>query len=59
LAELELDAREVIAARRDDYNRVRPHSGLANRTPDEFRDHNLALAATTGSDQNFSPGLSL
>lgn len=51
------EARAVLAAWRDDYNRVRPHSALANRTPEEFRDHHLALAATTGSGQNFSPGL--
>jgi putative transposase len=53
------EARAVLAAWRDDYNRVRPHSALANKTPEEFRDHYLALAATTGSGQNFSPGLSL
>ena len=38
----------MLAAWRDDYNRVRPHSALANRTPEEFRSHYLALAATTG-----------
>jgi putative transposase len=53
------EARTMLAARRDDYNQVRPHSALANKTPQEFRDHQLALAATTGSGQNFSPGLSL
>jgi putative transposase len=53
------EARAVLAAWRDDYNRVRPHSALANRTPEEFRDHHLALAVTTGPGQNFSPGLSL
>ena len=26
---------------RDDYNRVRPHSALANRTPEEFRNHHI------------------
>ena len=52
------EARLVLAAWRDDYNRVRPHSALANRTPEEFRDHHLALAAAIGSGQNFSPGLS-
>jgi putative transposase len=51
------EARAVLAAWRDDYNRVRPHSALANRTPEEFRDHHLALAVTTGPGQNFSPGL--
>lgn len=52
------EARELLAAWRDDYNRVRPHSALANRTPEEFRDHRRALAATTGSGQDLNPGLS-
>lgn len=52
------EARELLAAWRDDYNRVRPHSALANRTPEEFRDHHQALAATTCSGQDFNPGLS-
>lgn len=30
------DARRLIAAWRDDYNAVRPHSSLGNRTPAEF-----------------------
>ncbi len=51
------EARTVLATWRDDYNRFRPHSALANRTPEEFHNHHLALAATTGSGQNFSPGL--
>lgn len=33
------EARSVLAAWRDDYNRVRPHSALANRTPEEFCTH--------------------
>ena len=53
------EARAVLAAWRDDYNRVRPHSALANRTPEEFCNHHLALAATTGYGQNTNPGLSL
>ena len=53
------EARAALAAWRDDYNRVRPHSALANRTPEEFHTHHLALAVTAGSGQNFSPGLSL
>jgi putative transposase len=53
------EARAVLAAWRDDYNRVRPHSALANRTPEEFCNHHLALAATTGNGQNTNPGLSL
>ena len=53
------EARAVLAAWRDDYNRVRPHSALANRTPEEFCNHRLALAATTRSGQDPNPGLSL
>ena len=49
----------LLAAWRVDYNRVRPHSALANRTPEQFRMHYLALAATSGSGQNFTLGLSL
>jgi hypothetical protein len=41
------EARSMLAAWRDDYNRVRPHSALANRTPGQFRDHRLAFAATS------------
>jgi putative transposase len=54
-----VEARAVLAAWRDDYNRVRPHSALANRTPEEFCNHHLALAATTGHGQNTNPGLCL
>jgi putative transposase len=53
------EARMVLAAWRDDYNRVRPHSALANRTPEEFRNGHLALATTITVPQNFAPGLSL
>lgn len=53
------EARAVLAEWREDYNRVRPHSALANRTPEEFRDHHLALALTNDQSQNISPGLSL
>jgi putative transposase len=53
------EARAVLAAWRDDYNRVRPHSALANRTPEEFRNHHLALAVANDTSQNFSLGLSL
>jgi putative transposase len=30
------EAREAVAAYREDYNHVRPHSALGNRTPAEF-----------------------
>jgi putative transposase len=40
------EARSVLAEWCEDYNRVRPHSALAYRTPEEFRDHHLALAVT-------------
>ena len=53
------EARAALADWRDDYNTVRPHSALANRTPEEFRDNHQALAGITGNRQNMSPGLSL
>lgn len=52
------EARKLLAEWRADYNKVRPHSALANRTPEEFRQHTLALAKTTGTGQTFNPGLS-
>jgi putative transposase len=51
------EARALLADWRDDYNRVRPHSALANKTPEEFRDHTMALAGTAGQSQNFTQGL--
>jgi len=51
-------ARAVLDAWRTDYNGVRPHSALANLTPEEFRAHHLAVAASAGNGHNFSPGLS-
>ena len=53
------DAREFLAAWRDDYNRVRPHSALANQTPEAFHGAHLALARTAKITQSFAPGLSL
>ena len=50
-------ARAVLDARRPDYDGVRPHSALANKTPEEFRAHHIAVAANRGNDQNFKPGL--
>jgi len=52
-------AREVLDAWRADYNRVRPHSALANKTPEEFRAQHIAVAASAGNGQNFTPGLYL
>ena len=48
----------MLATWRDDYNRVRPHSALSNRTPEEFRTHHLALAVTNDTGQHFRPELS-
>ena len=50
-------ARAVLDAWRADYNGVRPHSALANRTPEEFRAQHIAIAAGRGDGQNFTPGL--
>ena len=51
-------ARSVLDAWRTDYNGVRPHSALANKTPEEYRAQHIAVAASVGNGQNFSPGLS-
>jgi len=37
------EARETIEAWRRDYNEVRPHSSLGNRTPQEFTSSGAAL----------------
>lgn len=50
-------ARAVLDSWRSDYNGVRPHSALANRTPEEFRAQHIAIAAMTSNGQNFNPGL--
>jgi putative transposase len=39
-------ARVVLASWQEDYNDVRPHSGLANRTPQEFRNQHITLAGS-------------
>lgn len=49
------EARVVLAAWRQDYNRVRPHSSLANRTPEEFRLNHISLAVSTAPGQEFQP----
>ena len=52
------EARKLLDDWRADYNQVRPHSALANRTPEEFRRYTIAIAAETGNGQIFNPGLS-
>ena len=49
------EARAVLAAWRQDYNRVRPHSSLTNRTPEEFRLNHISLAVSTAPGQEFQP----
>ena len=41
------EARETIEAWRRDYNEVRPHSALGNRTPQEFTASGAALRSPT------------
>lgn len=53
------EARALLARWHRDYNSVRPHSAMANRTPEEFHDHNMALAVTRDQGEKVSPGLSL
>ncbi len=54
------EARAMLADWREDYNRVRPHSSLANRTPEEFRRHHMALAANASTGQKTqTPTLSM
>lgn len=53
------EAHSVLADWRADYNRVRPHSALANQTPEEFRMKHFALAAPADAGQDFTLGLSL
>src|SRR5215510_13739437 len=50
-------ARTDLEFWRRDYNGVRPHSALANRTPEEFRAQHIAVAAMTSNGPNFNPGL--
>jgi hypothetical protein len=42
----------VLEAWRVDYNGVRPHSVLANQTPEELRAHHITVAPSTAN-----PGL--
>jgi putative transposase len=41
------EAREIVEAWRRDYNEVRPHSSLGNRTPEEFTACGAALRSPT------------
>ena len=52
------EARVLLTDWREVSNRVRPHSALANRTPEAFRIATSALATTPGKGQNIKPGLS-
>ena len=42
-------ARTALDTWRADYNGVRPHSALANRTPEEFRAPHIAIAANAAT----------
>ena len=57
--DVEVGGRTVLVDWRQDYNRVRPYSALANQAPEAFRTQHIALAPTTGSGQVFTQGLSL
>jgi putative transposase len=60
------EARQTIEAWRRDYNEVRPHSALGNRTPREFTVRAAALRSPTapsepqrGKDENQPQELTL
>ncbi len=53
------EARAVLVRWRRDDNEVRPHLALANRTPEVFHAHHLALAVMNDHGHKTSPGLSL
>jgi hypothetical protein len=46
------EARETIEAWRRDYNEVRPHSSLGNRTPQEFTSSGAALPPSRPGEKN-------
>ena len=48
------DARHIVEAWRQDYNRDRPHSALGYRTPEEFAQVAAAAAAAPPSDDGLS-----
>jgi putative transposase len=45
------EARAVLVSWQADYNGVRPHSGLANKTPWEFRAEHITVAASRTNAQ--------
>ena len=51
------EAQLLLSEWQADYNTVRPHSPLANQTPEAFRTRHLALVAPAGAWQDFDPGL--
>lgn len=53
------EARSLLAEWQRDYNLVRPHSALANKTPEEFRNQHMALASAATPRQDFTHGLYL
>ncbi len=53
------EARKLLSEWRNDYNQVRPHSSLQNKTPEEFRMKHFTLAARSKQGQEFNPGLYL
>jgi putative transposase len=52
-------ARAVLAAWQGDYHGMRPHSGLANKAPRQFRSEHLAVAEGCINGQNLNLGLYL
>lgn len=50
------DARRKIAAWRDEYNRVRPHSALGYQTPEEFRRNLRQITPSPPEGSNRAPG---
>ena len=51
------EARLLLAEWRRDCNFVRPHSSLANKTPEEFRTDHIALVGPVAKRQDLGSGL--